>query len=368
MKIAQVSPLFETVPPAGYGGTERVVSWLCDGLTALGHDVTLFASGGSRSSANLITYRDQPIRTDTGLCWDTADHAVMIDNVRRLAHEFDVIHFHTDILQMLYFREYADKTVTTLHGRLDFKGLPEFLQRFDAFPLVSVSRHQRLAAPSASYIDTIYHGLPLDAYEPNFGANQQYVAFLGRFSPEKGPDRAIDIALRAGVPIRIAAKICRQFRLNEDYYHEVVRPLLDLPGVEYVGEIGDREKNNFLGNAKAVLFPINWPEPFGLVMIEAMACGTPVIAYAAGSVPEIIDDGITGFIVRTPEEAVSALGKIDQLDRKAIREQFEKRFSSMTMSRAYTDLYERIVSASGMETAIDGRGWQPPSDVSSRVA
>jgi glycosyltransferase involved in cell wall biosynthesis len=221
--------------------------------------------------------------------------------------------------------------------------MPEYLQRYRSCPLVSISMQQRVAAPDANYIGNVYHGLPIHAYRPHYDMDQKYVAFLGRFSPEKGPDKAIDIARRAGWPIKVAAKICTQLRVNQVYYGDVIRPLLEQPGVEYVGEIGDKEKNDFLGNAKAVLFPISWPEPFGLVMIEAMACGTPVIAFAHGAVPEIIEDGVTGFIVRTPDEAVEALKKIDTLDRALIRQRFEQRFTSLVMTRNYCDLYEKMI-------------------------
>jgi glycosyltransferase involved in cell wall biosynthesis len=343
VKIAQVAPLFEAVPPEGYGGTERVVSWLCEGLTSMGHDVTLFAAGGSHSSARLIPCRDQPIRTDMGLCSDASDHALMMDKVRERADEFDVIHFHTDIMQMPFFEERAGKTLTTLHGRLDLKGLPELLYRFSDFPLVSISDHQRRAAPRANYIGTIYHGLPAESYAPSYATDQEYVAFLGRFSPEKGPDKAINIALRAGIPIRLAAKICPQLRANQVYYHDVIRPLLALPGVEYLGEISNREKSDFLRGAKAVLFPIDWPEPFGLVMIEAFACGTPVLAYGHGSVPEIVEHGVTGFVVENQAQAIAAARRIDRLDRQACRRLFERRFTARTMAQGYLAVYRQLL-------------------------
>jgi glycosyltransferase involved in cell wall biosynthesis len=355
MKIAQVAPLHETVPPAGYGGTERVVSWLCEALVGLGHEVTLFASAGSATRARLVAFRDQPLRTDPDLCFEHIDHALMIDKVREAADEFDVIHFHTDFLHMLRFGDMAAKTLTTLHGRLDIKGMPEFFDHFQEFPLVSISDHQRAAAPGANYAGTVYHGLPLSTYTPDDRTDQDYVAFLGRFSPEKGADKAVDIARRSGLNIRLAAKICRQNHVNQTYYNDVMQPLLGLPGVEYVGEIGDREKNAFLGGAKAVLFPISWPEPFGLVMIEAMACGTPVVAFDCGSVPEVIEDGVTGFIVRSQDEAVEALKKIDTLDRRKIRERFEKRFSSVVMAQSYCRLYERQI---GTAAATAGLHWR----------
>lgn len=342
MKIAQIAPLFEAVPPSGYGGTERVVAWLSEELVALGHDVTLFAADGGSTRANFISSRDQPLRTDPDLCCDIADHSLMLSKVRDMADEFDIIHCHTDLLQMLILQDYAEKTLTTLHGRLDFKGLSSFLMSHRSFPLISISNHQRLPAPRANYISTVYHGLPENTYVPNFRTDQKYVAFLGRFSPEKGADKAIRIAQEVGWPIKLAAKICRQNRTYEAYYENVIRPLLALPGVEFLDEIGDRQKNDFLGNAKALLFPIDWPEPFGLVMIEAMACGTPVIAYKAGSVPEILEDGVTGFIVKTESEAIDALNQIHRLDRRAIRHEFEKRFTSRIMAQAYCDVYEYL--------------------------
>ncbi len=358
MKIAQIAPLYESVPPSGYGGTERVVSWLCESLTDLGHDVTLFASGGSRSKAKVITFRDQPLRTDPAICCDPADHIMMLNTVRKMADDFDVIHFHTDLFQMPFFEDYAHKTVTTLHGRLDLKSLPEFYDQFNTFPLVSISEHQRRAAPMANYIGTVYHGLPLDTYKPNLNNDQEYVAFLGRFSPEKGAEKAIAIAGEVGWPIKLAAKICRQSPANEVYYNTLIEPQLGKPGIEYIGEIGDKKKNEFLGNAKAVLFPINWPEPFGLVMIEALACGTPVIAFDCGSVPEILEDGVTGFIVKTQEAAVEALKRIDTLDRRVIRDRFEKRFSSKVMALSYCNLYETLMQRDDEAAAASIVSWQ----------
>jgi glycosyltransferase involved in cell wall biosynthesis len=343
MKIAQVSPLYESVPPAGYGGTERVVSWLTDALVSMGHEVTLYASGGSHSKAKTKLFRDQPIRTDTKLISDVAEHMVMLHQVREDAHKYDLIHFHTDVLQMPMFEEIAEKTVTTLHGRLDMDGLEQFYNIYNNFPLVSISNNQRLAVRSANYSKTIYHGLPLDTYKPLYESGQNYAAFLGRFSPEKGPDKAINVATKAGVPIKLAAKICTQFHENKTYYKNIIEPMLSLDGVEYIGEINDRKKNDFLGNAKALMFPINWPEPFGLVMIEAMACGTPVIAWNYGSVPEVIEHGVTGFIVKNKEEAEAALRKIDTLDRRVIRKKFEERFSSLAMAKSYISLYEEIL-------------------------
>ena len=340
MRIAQVAPLYESVPPKLYGGTERIVAYLSDALVDLGHEVTLFASADARTKARLVAARDQAIRLDPNpLSSDAAAHLTMLHEVRRRAAEFDVIHFHVDPLHLPLFENMAERTVTTMHGRLDLKDLPELYRRWPQFPLVSISNDQRRPLPQASWLDTIYHGLPLDLLEPCF-APPGYLAFLGRISPEKGPDRAIEIAKRAGLPLKIAAKVDAADRA---YFHNVVEPLLDHPLVEWIGEIGDAEKSRFLGEAAALLFPIDWPEPFGLVLIEAMACGTPVIAWNCGSVPEVIDDRLTGFIVNSMDEAVDAVAKVGSLDRRQIRAAFERRFSAPVMAANYARHYWQLM-------------------------
>ncbi len=340
MKIAQVSPLYEAVPPKLYGGTERVVAHLSDALVELGHDVTLFASAEAQTKAVLAPVRDQAIRLDPApLKSDLASHMAMLHQVRRRADEFDIIHFHTDMLHFPFFADMAERTVTTLHGRLDIKGLDEVYSRWPRFPLVSISDSQRRHLPNANWAGTVLHGLQTDLYRYGRGEGG-YLAFLGRISPEKGPDRAIAIAKALGMPLKIAAKVDSADRA---YFEEVVEPLLHDPLIEFVGEIGDAKKPEFLGNAVALLFPINWPEPFGLVMIEAMACGAPVVAYGCGSVPEVIEDGLTGFIVDGKDAAVDAVRRALQLDRRRIRAQFELRFSATAMARRYLDIYEEAV-------------------------
>ncbi len=340
MKIAQVSPLYEAVPPKLYGGTERVVAHLCDALVELGHEVTLFASAEAETKAKLAPVRDQAIRLDPApFKSDLASHLAMVHEVRRRADEFDIIHFHTDMIHFPFFEDMAGRTLTTLHGRLDIKDLDAVYKRWPQFPLVSISDNQRLPLPWANWAGTVLHGLQTDIYR--YGAGDGgYLAFLGRISPEKGPDRAIAIAKALGMKLKIAAKVDPADRA---YFDEVVEPLLHHPLIEFVGEIGDAQKPEFLGGAQALLFPVNWPEPFGLVMIEAMACGTPVVAYDCGSVPEVIEDGLTGFIVEGHDAAVQAARRAVELDRRAIRAQFELRFSAIAMARRYLDLYEEAV-------------------------
>ncbi len=342
MKIAQVTPLYEAVPPRLYGGTERVVAHLTDALVDLGHEVTLFASADARTRARLVPVRDQAIRLDPApLKSDLAAHLSQLAEVRARAREFDVIHFHTDMIHFPYFDGMAEHTVTTLHGRLDLKDLPGVYQHWPQFPLVSISDDQRRPLPCANWAATVHHGMDADLYRFN-PKGQGYLAFLGRISPEKRPDRAIAIAKRVGMKLKIAAKVDAA---DQAYFEEVIEPLLHDPLIEFVGEIGDDQKSAFLGGADALLFPIDWPEPFGLVMIEAMACGTPVIAYACGSVPEVIEDGLTGFIVRDDDQAVAAVGRLAELDRASVRGRFEERFSAKAMALRYTDLYARLGSA-----------------------
>ncbi len=339
MKIAQIAPLMESVPPRLYGGTERIVSWLSEELVNQGHDVTLFASGDSITAANLFACTPEAIRlSDTMKEW-LPHYTIMADKVRRLADSFDILHFHIDMVHFPLFRGLEYKTVTTLHGRQDLPDLWPFYRAFPKMPVVSISNAQRLPIPDANFSSTILHGLPADLHAPNFEPRGGYLAFLGRISPEKRPDRAIELAKSLGMPLKIAAKVDRA---DADYFREVIHPLIqDHPEVEFIGEVDERGKTKFLGEARALLFPIDWPEPFGLVMIEAMACGTPVLAFKCGSVPEVMDDGVTGRIVTTMEEAVAALPEVLSLDRRGVRRQFDKRFTAGRMARDYVDLYQR---------------------------
>jgi glycosyltransferase involved in cell wall biosynthesis len=341
MRIAQIAPLCEAVPPRLYGGTERIVAYLTDALVAAGHDVTLFAAADARTHATLVAARDQAIRLDpVVLKSDLAAHLSMLHEVRRRKDEFDVLHFHVDLMHFPLFEDCPERTLTTLHGRLDLKDLPETYRRWPHFPLVSISDHQRRPLRFAHWAGTVHHGLPDALYPFTEVPRGDYLAFLGRISPEKRPDRAIEIARRAGLPLKIAAKVDLADRA---YFQDEIQPLLrDNPHVEFIGEIGDREKPGFLGNAAALLFPIDWPEPFGLVMIEAMACGTPVVAWGCGSVPEVVDDGITGRVVASEDEAVAAVGAVAGYDRRLIRDTFERRFSARVMATSYETLYRRI--------------------------
>ena len=342
MRIAEVAPLAEAVPPRLYGGTERVVSWLVEELVNQGQDVTLFASGDSSTRARLVPIVPRALRLE-GVRDHTAFTLVMLDEVRRRADEFDIIHFHTDILQFPLFADLAGKCVTTLHGRLDLTDIHPIYRRFPAMPLVSISDDQRRPMPPANWASTIHHGLPPELYRLNRGPGQ-YLAFLGRMSPEKRPDRAIEIAIRSGIPLKMAAKVDVADR---DYFEREIKPLLDHPLIEFLGEIGDADKNDFLGGAMALLLPIDWPEPFGLVMIEAMACGTPVIAFERGSVPEIVEDGLTGYIVNSVSEAVEAVSRVSKLDRRRVRARFDERFTAARMTQDYLAAYEQLLDASG---------------------
>jgi glycosyltransferase involved in cell wall biosynthesis len=339
MRIAQIAPLCEAVPPKLYGGTERVVANLTDALVELGHDVTLFAAADARTHATLVPVRDQAIRLDPEpLKSDVAAHLSMLHQVRRRMHDFDVLHFHVDLLHFPVFDDCAGRTLTTLHGRLDLKDLPEAYRCWPHFPLVSISDHQRRPLRFANWVGTVYHGLPERLYRFSPVASGGYLAFLGRISPEKRPDRAIAIAIEAGIPLKIAAKVDD---VDRDYFESKIEPLLAHPLVEFIGEIGDHEKSAFLGGAVALLFPIDWPEPFGLVMIEAMACGTPVVAWNCGSVPEVVDDGVTGRVVDTHGQAVAAIAEVAGYDRQRIRTVFEQRYSATAMAAGYEALYRQ---------------------------
>jgi glycosyltransferase involved in cell wall biosynthesis len=341
MRIAQIAPLHEAVPPRLYGGTERVVAHLTDALVDLGHEVTLFASAEARTKAALVPARDQAIRLDPApLKSDLAAHLALLHEVHRRRHDFDLLHFHLDLLHFPFFADLAARTVTTLHGRLDLEDLPAAYARWPQFPLVSVSDAQRAPLPGASWLATVHHGLPANLYAfTEAPPAEPYLAFLGRICPEKRLDRAIAVARRTGLRLRVAAKVDA---VDRAYFREAIEPVRrDEPRVEFVGEIGDDEKSAFLGGAGALLFPVDWPEPFGLVMVEAMACGTPVVAWRCGSVPEVVEEGVSGFVVADEDEAVAAVGRVGRLDRRAVRAAFERRFTAEAMARGYVRLYWR---------------------------
>ena len=352
MRIAQIAPLTEAIPPKLYGGTERVVHWLTEELVALGHDVTLFASGDSCTSARLEAQWPRALRLDGSVRDPNALHMMMLERVRQRADEFDFLHFHLDYYPFSLFFRHTVPFVTTLHGRLD---LPEHQPVFDTFsslPVISISESQRRPIPHAGWVRTIYHGLPHDLLTP-LPVKPGYLAFLGRIGPEKGVDRAISIARQCGVPLRIAAKVDK---VDREYYQDKIRPLLDGPNTEYIGEITDAEKSAFLSGAIALLAPIDWPEPFGLVMIEAMACGTPVIAFNRGSVPELVDDGLTGFIVEDEKGAIGAFDRLSQLSRARIRRQFERRFTARRMALEYLAAYRSLMDrdVQRLKLVVDG--------------
>jgi glycosyltransferase involved in cell wall biosynthesis len=338
MKIAQVAPLFESVPPKGYGGTERVVAHLTDALVQAGHDVTLYASGDSRTLGKLVASSHRALRLDPARPDWHVWHSIMLDKVLADAASFDVIHFHVDILHMPLTRACPRPYLTTLHGRLDLPDLPPFYEHFRDHPVVSISDAQRQPLPHANWCATVHHGLPIDRYTIHRHP-QDYFAFVGRVSPEKRLDRAIEIATACRTRLRVAAKVDM---VDLSYFDREIRPLLDNPLVEWVGEIDDAQKNDFIGNARALLFPIDWPEPFGLVMIEAFACGTPVIAFDRGSVAEVVEHGVTGFIVRNQEEAIAAARRLHEIDRGQCRARFEQRFTSATMAQRYLEVYARL--------------------------
>ena len=341
MRIAQIAPLTEAVPPKLYGGTERVIAWLTEELVALGHDVTLFASGDSHTSARIEAIWPRALRLDTSVRDPMGLHMAMLEQVRRQSDQFDVLHFHLDYYPFSLFSRQTTPFITTLHGRLDLPEHQPVFTTFSSMPVISISNSQRRPVPQAGWVKTIYHGLPADLLTPK-PVRPSYLAFLGRISPEKSVDRAIRIAERCGLPIKIAAKIDRADR---DYFEEQIRPLMSLPFVEYLGEINDAQKPEFLSGAIALLVSIDWPEPFGLVMIEAMACGTPVIAFNRGSVPEIVEDGLTGFIVEDETSAVGAVGQLSTLSREGVRARFEERFTARRMANEYLAVYRQLAEA-----------------------
>ena len=339
MRIAQIAPLAESVPPKLYGGTERVVSWLTEELVSLGHDVTLFATGDSVTSAQLVPVAPRALRLSRPPPDSAIATAALLEAVADAAPRFDVIHSHLDWVHLPLLQCLRVPFLTTLHGRLDLPNIELMGHRFPNAPFVSISQSQRTPAPDMNWLATIHHGLPLTLL-PFTERSEEYLAFLGRIDPEKGPDVAIRVAHAAGLPLRIAAKVPRG---HTRYFKETIKPLIEGNGAHFVGEVNDREKRSFLGKARALLFPINWPEPFGLVMIEAMACGTPVIAWPRGSVPEVIEDGVTGFIVESEADAVAAIARARSLDRRRIRETFERRFSARRMAEDYVRHYHLLL-------------------------
>lgn len=340
MRIAQVAPLIESVPPKAYGGTERVVHYLTEALVEMGHEVTLFASGDSRTSARLVPVVDRALRLNPARPDPVIWHTLMVDRVRELSASFDVIHFHIDTVHLPVALQCATPSLSTLHGRLDIPDLNPLFKRFHRHPLVSISDSQRQPLAWANWVATVHHGLPLQLYRFHPRA-QDYFAFVGRISPEKRCDRAIEIAIACDTPLRIAAKVDNA---DKAYFESVIEPLLDHPLVTFVGEIGDGAKDDLIGHARAFLMPVDWPEPFGLVMIESLACGTPLIAYGMGAVPEIVEDGRTGFIVRDQQEAIAAARAVDQIDRRVCRDTFERRFAAKVMARNYLRVYRELAA------------------------
>jgi glycosyltransferase involved in cell wall biosynthesis len=339
MRIAQIAPLAERVPPKLYGGTERIVSYLTEELVRQGHEVTLFASGDSQTAAELVACSPRALRLDPRVVDPLPHHILMLEAVRQRAADFDLVHFHVDILHFPMMEAIRRHSLTTLHGRLDLRDSHPLYAAYADYPLVSISDHQRRPMPPVHWAATVHHGLPVDLLPYSAGPSAGYLAFLGRISPEKRPDRAIRIAELCGMPLKIAAKIDRA---DAVYWKDVIEPMVRASSrVEFIGEIGESEKARFLGDAAALVFPIDWPEPFGLVMIEAMACGTPVLAFGCGSVPEIIEPGVTGAVVDTVEEAVAAMPDLLRLDRALIRHRFETRFSATRMAEDYVALYRR---------------------------
>jgi glycosyltransferase involved in cell wall biosynthesis len=347
MRIAQVAPLAESVPPKLYGGTERVVAWLVEELVELGHQVTLFASGDSATRATLVPVWPRALRLGRPRSDPAAACAVLLEAVARRAADFDVIHCHVDWMHLPLLRRLGVPFMTTMHGRLDLPGLPAVVRQFADAPFVSISNDQRTPLPGAHWLGTVYHGLPPDSLRPRFESGS-YLAFLGRLAPEKGPETAIRLARAAGLPLRIAAKIPRG---EKGYFKQQLEPLVDGDQIKLSGEVNDRTKEAFLGEAAALLFPIDWPEPFGLVMIEAMACGTPVIAFRRGSVPEVIEDGVTGFVIDNEQDALRAIKRLPDLDRRGVRAAFERRFTARRMAKDYLRLYRAVSDIRGRHQA-----------------
>src|SRR6516162_1144379 len=348
MKIAQIAPLYESVPPKFYGGTERVVSYLTEELVRQGHDVTLFASGDSRTAATLVRCCDMALRLNPISLDPLPFHVIMLEEVRRRADEFDILHFHIDFLHGPLVREFSGRTVTTMHGRLDLPHIVPFYHVFRELPLVAVSNDQRKYLTSTNWTGTVHHGLPcgLLPFQPK--APCGYLAFLGRIAPEKRPDRAIEIAVRTGMPLKIAAKVDR---VDQAYWDQKIRPMVEAnANIEYLGEIAEHEKAGFLGQASALLFPVDWPEPFGLVMIEAMACGTPVIGFRCGSVPEVVEDGVSGFVVETVDQAAAVVARVASLDRANVRAAFEHRFTIERTAHEYLEMYHGLIRSVARST------------------
>ena len=348
MRIAQVAPLYESVPPKLYGGTERVVSWLTEELVSQGHEVTLFASGDSLTTANLIPVCPEALRLNSECVDQLAHHIYLLERVLREKDEFDLIHFHIDYLHFPVSRSHALPHVTTLHGRLDIPDLIPLYREFSEMPVISISAAQRRPLSWANWQGTVPHGLPENSFEPYFDRGE-YLGFLGRISPEKGVDHAIEIAKHCGIPLKIAAKVDRADR---DFFEARIKPMLDHPLIEFIGEIKEGEKNEFLGKALALLFPIEWEEPFGIVMIEALACGLPVIAYPRGSVPEIIEDGISGRLVHDIDSAVDAVARISEIDRRVCRRRFEERFTAQRMAQDYLAIYQGLAKSETKSMAL----------------
>jgi glycosyltransferase involved in cell wall biosynthesis len=352
MRIAQIAPLIESVPPRLYGGTERIVSYLTEELVAQGHDVTLFASADSVTSARLVPCCEQALRLSPAVLDPIPYCMIMLDKLRRMARQFDILHFHIDQFHFPLFNDRPLRALTTLHGRQDLADLKGLYEAFPEMPLVSISEAQRRPIPNANVVGTVLHGLPRDLFVPTLIPRGGYLAFLGRISPEKRLDRAIAIARAVGLPLKIAAKVDRA---DEAYFRREIVPLLAEPGIEFIGEINERQKGRFLGNAGALLFPIEWPEPVGLVMIEAMACGTPVLAFREGSVAEVVEGGITGYIVNSVDEAICKIGRLLSLDRSRVRRGFEERFTARRMVQNYIKIYEKLISTGARGAEDRGR-------------
>jgi len=358
MRIAQVAPLYESVPPKKYGGTERVVSYLTEELVTQGHDVTLFASGDSITSARLVAPCTEALRLSEDCVDPLPHHVLMLEMLSQAAGEFDAIHFHCDYIHFPLARRRRLPNVTTMHGRLDLPDIVSLFREFMEMPVISISDSQRTPVPWLNWQGTVYHGLPVDLYQFNRQGGR-YLAFLGRICPEKGIEQAVEIAKRTGIPLRVSAKVDRA---DKDYFNDVVQPLFKNPLIEFVGEISESEKNEFLGNAMALLTPINWPEPFGMVMIEAMACGTPVIAFRHGSVPEVVEEGRSGLIVSTVEQAVAAIRKGSLPGRQSCRERFERRFTAPRMAQDYLAIYKRLAECSSSIAAIESESASDPEE------